>query len=91
MIGYTRATRTEQLLQEVRFMSRNLLILLAPRPGLEPGTYGLTVDFKMHLYQGLGNIKFPLFVPLFVSFTQFRSIFTFFVYFVGITSLPRRL
>ena len=46
MIGYTRATHAEGLLQEVRFMSRKSLILLAPRPGLEPGTYGLTVALK---------------------------------------------
>ena len=61
MIGYTRATHTEGLLQEVRFMSRNLLILLAPRPGLEPGTYGLTVGLKDVLYSSrfslvLGNL-----------------------------------
>ena len=46
MNGYTRATHTEGLLQEVLFMSRKSLILLAPRPGLEPGTYGLTVALK---------------------------------------------
>jgi hypothetical protein len=37
------------------------LILLAPRPGLEPGTYGLTVALKDVLYSSrfslvLGNL-----------------------------------
>ena len=39
----------------------NCLILLAPRPGLEPGTYGLTVALKDVLYSSrfslvLGNL-----------------------------------
>jgi len=33
-----------------------LLMFLAPRPGLEPGTYGLTVDRSFHPQAGMNAV-----------------------------------
>ena len=46
--------------------SKNLILLmfLAPRPGLEPGTYGLTVDRSIYPQTGMNAVRSELSYPI---------------------------
>ena len=46
--------------------SKNLIFLmfLAPRPGLEPGTYGLTVDGSIYPQTGMNAVPSELSYPI---------------------------
>jgi len=41
-----------------------LLMFLAPRPGLEPGTYGLTVDRSIYPQTGMNAVSSGLSYPI---------------------------
>ena len=47
-----------------------LLMFLAPRPGLEPGTYGLTVDRSIYPQTGMNAVPSELSYP--ISLARFR-------------------
>ena len=51
---------------EVSRCSKNLILLmfLAPRPGLEPGTYGLTVDRSIYPQTGMNAVPSELSYPI---------------------------
>ena len=44
-----------------------LLMFLAPRPGLEPGTYGLTVDRSIYPQTGMNAVPSELSYPISVA------------------------
>ena len=55
--------------------SKNLILLmfLAPRPGLEPGTYGLTVDRSIYPQTGMNAVPSGFSYPISLAcFTQPR-------------------
>jgi hypothetical protein len=63
----------------MRCVSRKLLILLAPRPGLEPGTYGLTGHCQKYINQSVVSYIIPLISLIFNFFPIFQTILRYFV------------
>ena len=55
------------------------LILLAPRPGLEPGTYGLTGHYQKYIKQSVVSYIIPLISLIFNFFLIFQTISRYFV------------